>query len=275
MTVGTSRRRRWLWWLFAPLLLLVLLPWLSDVYYKRAVMQRHAFPFPSCKKVWAHRGYAATGGENSLQSIAEAYRRGAVGVEIDVLYDRELDDFVVSHDRPYTLFDGQPLLLESVLSLHSRSGFFWLDAKNLRSLSPLTAHRAIRRLATLIRRYQLTERAFVESSHPVYLSWLVDRGIHTSYAISPGDRRRNPPLYELHVAIMKLTYVSVGADAISMNAARYTPGTSTTFDRTPILLSTINDAILLRHLSAIPKMKVILSDEDHYAISSCSSNNGE
>ena len=93
--------------------------------------------------------------------------------------------------------------------------------------------------------------------------------MHTSYAISPNDRKYSAPLYRLHAAFMKLAYAFVGADAISMTAARYTPVTAATFDEAAILLSTVNDAGMLRYLSARPEVKVVLTDEDHYAVTAC------
>ncbi len=268
MAGAVFRWRRWCW-LLLPLLLFGLPLSLSDLLYRHAAARSPDFVFPTCRKVWAHRGHAATGGENSPQAVAEAFRRGAAGVEIDVLYDPELGDFVVSHDRPYTLFDGRPLRLESVLSAAPRHGLFWLDAKDLRKLSPWTAHQATRRLGALLERHGLTGRAFVESSQPLYLFWLRHQGVHTSYAVSPNDRKLGAPLYWLHAAFMKLAYAFAGADAVSMNAARYTPVTAATFDEAAVLLSTVNDAGLLRHLSTLPAVKVVLTDDDHYAVTAC------
>lgn len=268
MTAATAKRRWWPW-LLVPLFLSGLLLALSDALYQRAVARAPAFPFPECQKVWAHRGYAATGGENSLQSVQAAFERGAAGVEIDILYDHEQEDFVVSHDFPYTLFDGKPLMLETVLAQHGKSGFFWLDAKDLRKLSPLAARKATQRLATLIQHYELMERALVESRSALYLSWLADHGIYTSYMVSPNDQKYSAPVYRLNAAIMKLAYAFGGLGAISMNDYRYTPVTAATFGKAAVLLSTVNDAAALQHWSAIPEVKVILSDDDHYALTAC------
>lgn len=267
-------RRQWWRWLLVPLVLLVALLSSSEMLYQHALARAPAFPFPACQKVWGHRGYAPAGGENSLQSVQGAFERGATGVEIDILFDRELDAFVVSHDRPYTLFDGQPLRLESVLSRHAGSGFFWLDAKNLRKLWPVTAHQATQRLAELIHRYQLQDLVVVESSNPLYLSWLADQGIRSSYAVSPNDRKYSGPVYWLHSAITKLAYAFSGASGISMDASRYTPVTASAFGEVPVLLSTVNDPDALLRLSAIPEVKVILSDDNHFAISACSARTG-
>ncbi|MDM0022092.1 glycerophosphodiester phosphodiesterase [Variovorax saccharolyticus] len=274
MIAATSRRR---WWalLLVPLLVFVSLLLLSETLYQRAIAQAPAFPFSACHKVWAHRGHAETGRENSLQSVKGAFERGAVGVELDILFDRELNDFLVSHDRPYALFDGNPLKLESVLSQYSASGFFWLDAKDLRKLSPPTAYKAAQRLSTIIQRHQLAERALVESSDPLSLHWLARQGVYTSLAVSPNDQKYSATVYKLNTALMKLAYAFAGAGAISMNAARYTPVTAATFGQVAVLLSTVNDPKALKLLSGIAEVKVILSDDDQYAITACTDRSGQ
>ena len=237
--------------------------------YQRAVSRATAFPFPSCQKVWAHRGYAPDGGENSLQSVRGAFGRGAAGVEIDILFDLVLDDFVVSHDLPAARHSSKALKLEAVLAESNGVGYFWLDAKNLRKLSPIAARRATRRLASLIEHYRLQERAFVESSNALYLSWLANQGVYTSLTVSPNDRKYSRPLYRLQAAVTKLGYALVGSGAISMDVARYTPTTAATFGKAAVLLSTVNDRRVLANLSEIPQVKVILTDGDDYKISAC------
>ena len=106
-----TKHRKWLW-LLLPLALFAGLLAVSDTLFRQAVAKSPAFPFSACQKVWGHRGLVGSGDENSLRSVGAAFAHGAVGVEIDVLYDAALDDFVVSHDRPYTLYDGKPLHLE-------------------------------------------------------------------------------------------------------------------------------------------------------------------
>lgn len=74
---------------------------------------------------------------------------------------------------------------------------------------------------------------------------------------------------------MKLAYAFAGAGAISMNATRYTPVTAATFGQVAVLLSTVNDPQALKLLSAIAEVKVILSDDDHYAITACTDRSGQ
>lgn len=269
MNVSSARRLRWLGLLVLPAAVIGGPLALSDVFYANAVARAPVLPFPACRKVWAHRGHAATGGANSLQSVEGAFARGAAGVEIDILFDHATADFVVSHARPYTLFGGKPLRLETVLSQHAGAGFFWLDAKDLRSLSPAAALEATQRLFELLRRHGLMRRALVESSNPLYVSWLAARGVPTSLSVSPNDQKYSAPVVGLHIAAIKLAYAFSGAGAISMTASRYTPGIALGFRGAPVLLSTVNDPVLLRHFAADPSVKVILSDDDHYSLASC------
>lgn len=266
---STQRKRRLWLLLLLPLAALGLLLALSEPLYQRALTQASAFPFPACQKIWAHRGYVGDGDENSLRSVQAAFARGAVGVEIDILYDHGLGDFVVSHDRPYTLFNGKPLLLETVLQQYGTAGFFWLDAKDLRKLSPLAARHATQRLADLVHRYQLSERVLVESRSALYLAWLANKGIYTSYLVSPNDQKYSALVYQLNTRLMKLGYALGGLGAISMNDYRYTPTTAATFGKVAVLLSTVNDAGALKNWAAYPTVKVILSDEDHFALDAC------
>jgi hypothetical protein len=267
MTPRQTSSRHWLW--LVPVAALLGLLAMADMLYRHALVKAPAFPFPVCQKVWAHRGYVGDGDENSLRSIQAAFQRGAAGVEIDILYNKDLGDFVVSHDYPYTLFHGKPLLLETVLQQYGAAGFFWLDAKDLRKLSPLAARRATQRLADLVHRYQLSERVLVESRSALYLAWLANKGIYTSYLISPNDQNYSAVVYELNTRLMKLGYALGGLGAISMNDYRYTPTTAATFGKVAVLLSTVNDAQALKRWTAYPQVKVILSDEDHFMLNAC------
>ena len=263
-----TKHRKWLW-LLLPLALFAGLLAVSDTLFRQSVAKSPAFPFSACQKVWGHRGLVGSGDENSLRSVGAAFAHGAVGVEIDVLYDAALDDFVVSHDRPYTLYDGQPLHLEAVLQHYGKAGFFWLDAKDLRKLSPWTARKATARLAALIEKYQLQQRALVESRSALYLAWLANKGVYTSYLISPNDQKYSALVFKLNARLMKLGYALGGLGALSTNDFRYSETVAATFAPAPFLLSTVNNAQALQQWSARPEVKVILSDDDHFALSAC------
>lgn len=204
-----------------------------------------------------------------MRGVREAFRRGAKGVEIDIIFDSNLGDFVVSHHSPYVLFDKKPLMLRTVLSEFQGRGLFWLDAKNLGKLAPSTAYGATKLLSDMLKMYRLADRSFVESSNPLYLSWLASRDIYTSLAVHLDERKYGKLAYLLNVAAMKLAYVYVGSGAVSMGHSRYTPTTAAAFEGAPVLLSTVNDPEALQRLSTDTNVKVLLSDDDHYYIDAC------
>ena len=97
--------------------------------------------YDDCHKIWAARGLVVegpditpNGTQNSIESIALAFSKGARGVEVDHYYDVELNQFIVSHDRPYNLKNGSLLTLEALFNATSGNNFFWLDFKKLREL---------------------------------------------------------------------------------------------------------------------------------------------
>ena len=236
-----------------------------------AVAARASFPFAGCSKVWAHRGYVLGGApENSIASVQAAFALGAAGVEVDILYDRHDERFYVSHDHPYQTFDGQPLTLAALLAATGDAGHFWLDAKNLENLAPWHAKRAVSQLAALLDQHGLRERAFVESRHPVYLSWVAAAGLHTSLMVSPNERKYSPAVYAANVYLMKWAYSLGPFGAISMTHSRYTPRTASLFgERVPVLLSTVNDDDRLAALQADPRVRVILTDNNRFASAAC------
>ena len=64
--------------------------------------------YNSCHKVWSARGIYGDGIEqNSLESLDKAFNSGALGVEIDLHYDVEMKQFIISHDHPYIDKNGK------------------------------------------------------------------------------------------------------------------------------------------------------------------------
>lgn len=267
-----GKRTRWTAFTIFVTVLASFLPSGSLWLFERTLANAPVFSFPDCSKVWAHRGYAGVERENTLASVQAGFDLGAAGVEVDVLYDRKRGNFVVAHDETDPRIEGQPLLLSSLFEHNRARGFLWLDAKNLRKLSPWTAHEATRRLSRLIEQYDLTHRVIVESGNPLYLSWLARRGVYTSYMVSPNERRYGRFTLRFIAAIDRLGYAMIGGGAISMDASRYTQAVASEFAQAPILLSTVNDKSELRRLSSNVSVKVILTDEQHFAIHACPSN---
>ena len=270
--------RKILYWLLLLLLFGLAIRWFApgwiDGRYQEAVAARPSLPFNACHKGWAHRGLVnAEAGirENTVASVRNAFDSGAAGVEVDILYDRDLGRFFVSHDRPYQVgAAGAPLELRTLLEQNGGRGYFWLDAKDLRELAPWVASEAVARLAALIRELDLQNRVFVESRNALYLSWLAEQGIHTSLMISPNERKYSAMVFQANLYLAKLAYTWGPFSALSMNDYRYTEGVARGLgQQVPVLVSTVNDRAAFLRYADTPAIAVVLTDLDYFDYRSC------
>lgn len=263
-----------LYWFAAMFVIAVGVRWWApawiDARYAAAVSARPQFAFDSCSKGWAHRGLVDESAgirENTVASVQNAFERGAIGVEVDILFDAESGRFVVSHDRPYQR-DGQGEFLElkALLSRAPEAGLYWLDAKDLRSLSPWVASEAVARLAELVQSLNLQDRVFVESRNALYLSWLAEKGIHTSLMISPNERKYSPAVFKANLYLAKIAYTWGPFSAFSMNDYRYTSGVAAMLGQdVPVLVSTVNDREAFTGFAKSPGIAVVLTDNAYFA----------
>ena len=241
---------------------------LIDWRYTAAVAQVTPL-FEGCRKAWGHRGFVDDHEENTLGSVREAIEMGASGVEVDILYDISTNQFIVSHDEPYQRTNGELLTLDQLLAAFPKDAYLWLDAKNLGALWPLDAMDAVDNLAAAIETHGLRDRAFVESRNPLYLAWLADESIPTSYLISPNAKYA-APIFWLNVYIMKMTYTWGPFTALSMNDYRYSEKVADAFgDDISIFVSTVNTQPEFEHYARHPKVRVVLTDENFFSFDSC------
>ncbi|WP_416396369.1 glycerophosphodiester phosphodiesterase [Allohahella sp. A8] len=241
---------------------------LIDWRYGVAVTQATAL-FDGCHKAWAHRGFVNEHEENTLGSVEAAASMGASGVEVDILYDLPTQQFIVSHDEPYQRTNGELLTLDRLLAALPADTFLWLDAKNLSSLWPHDALTAVAKLTAAIKASGLQDRALVESRNPLYLGWLADEAIHTSYMISPNAKYA-APLFWLNVYFMKLSYTWGPFSALSINDYRYGEKVADAFgDGIAILVSTVNEQADFERYARHPNIRVVLTDKDFFAFDSC------
>lgn len=239
--------------------------------YEEAVTNASSL-YHGCRKAWAHRGYVAKHPENSIGSVKHAFALGASGVEVDIRYDRPSGRFVVSHDYPYKKLNDQDqlLMLDRLLDKTGGLGYFWLDAKNFGSLWPWEAAKAANYLAGLIQRHGLQDQVLVESRNPLYLAWLGQQGIHTSYMISPNEKDYSPLVFWVNIYLIKLSYTWGAFSALSMNDYRYTQKVAQALgDRVAIHVSTVNDWDRFIHYAHHPNIRVILTDRDYFEYDSC------
>ncbi|RUM44909.1 MAG: hypothetical protein DSY80_03875, partial [Desulfocapsa sp.] len=142
--------------------------------------------YNDCHKVWSSRGiYGGEVAQNSLQSFVTAFARGAQGVEVDVFYDLEQNDYIVSHDFPYRKKDGKVLLLSTLFEQTGDGHYFWLDFKDLRKLSSKQANAAVQRLQNIAEHFDIKARIYVEGEHPSKLSLFRDAGFNTLFDTHP------------------------------------------------------------------------------------------
>lgn len=149
-------------------------------YVDRQLDKRDHAAYDLCRKVWSARGiYGESVAQNSIESVAAAFDSGALGVEVDVYFDREMNDFVVSHDEPYQLKNGRLLMLEELLAAYPEPRYYWLDFKKLRRLNKRQAKGAVARLTAITQPYGLGEFIYVEGENPTNLALFKRAGFHT------------------------------------------------------------------------------------------------
>ncbi|HHJ34340.1 MAG TPA: hypothetical protein ENJ87_01100 [Gammaproteobacteria bacterium] len=142
--------------------------------------------YDDCHKVWTARGLYGDGVEqNSVESIGTAFSEGAIGVEVDIFYDVEMQDFVVSHDRPYNRKNGKILLLADLFDAIGDDHYFWLDFKKIRHLTEEQVKASIERLYFISRKNNLQERVYIEGEAPINISRYRKAGFHTIFDTHP------------------------------------------------------------------------------------------
>ena len=148
--------------------------------------------YNDCHKVWSTRGIYGEGiDQNSVESVNKAFAQGAKGVEIDIYYDAQLMDYVVSHGYPYSTPKGQILLLSELFNaVNEGHYYYWLDFKKLRSLDHAQAVQAVQRLQDISRDNELKERIYVEGEAPVNLALFREAGFHTIFDTHPAPTSR-------------------------------------------------------------------------------------
>ncbi len=175
--------------IFFYLLFIILLGYFILVYYVdyRLARKDFSYAYSDSRKVWTARGIYGDGvDENSIQSIGHAFSKGAMGVEVDVFYDVEMKDYIVSHGYPYQLKNGKILPLSELFNALGEGHFFWLDFKKLRRLKGQQVKDAVRRLKDISELGNLQKRIYVEGENPTNLVAFRRAGFHTIFDTHPA-----------------------------------------------------------------------------------------
>ncbi len=211
---------------------------------------------------WAHAGRVKPLQPNSIESVRAAFDRGAPGCEIDIHFDRRTRGFVVSHDFPYNLRNGRPLMLDDLFREVGDRGYFWLDFKNLGDLDGGDPGRAAERLQALLRRHSLLERSFVESSAQWQLGLLARKGILTCWRIDPQEGTLLGNLQAEYRIKHRAAALNISALAIPRDV--YDERIDAAFAGIPLLVFTVNDEADARRFMGYKNVCIVLTDEDFY-----------
>ncbi|MFQ5543184.1 MAG: hypothetical protein ACE5FY_02390 [Nitrospiria bacterium] len=235
--------------------------------------------YEDCHKIWSARGlYVSRVEQNSIESVKRAFSRGARGVEIDLFFDLQLKQFVISHDLPYRLKNGALLSLESLLDETGEGGYFWLDFKHLSRLNSGEVEEALLRLKTITAKNNLKEKIYVEGENPLNLSLFRKAGFKTILDVRPL-----PDHYFFSSVLMNVfkavyyfgDFTVMGMQYGGLNTPIYGPDAKKTLRDVPVFLYHVPvDEPLLKGLSALQQVRVLLAGRDQsvdrFEINTCS-----
>ncbi len=238
--------------------------------------RKQANVYENPHKIWAARGLVLNdrritrhGTQNSIESIERAFQHGAQGVEVDAYFDPPLGRYVVSHDRPYNLKNGELLTLGPLLDAVGTQGEFWLDLKKLRHLAHGELNSAIAELARLTSTHGLKGRFYVEGEDPVNLSAYRRAGFLTVYDTHPLTDAN--PLTPLVVDLYKLIYYFGDHSVMGMNSGEgaeliYGPVTRRALLNVPMFIYHAPDEHQrINVLLSNPDVRVILIGDQTFA----------
>jgi hypothetical protein len=225
------------------------------------------------EKNWIARGlYDKREDQNTIGSFERSFKAGAMGVEMDLHYDAEMQKFIISHDHPvkdehgkliYILKDGKQLTLEEVFREFNEKYYFWLDYKKMGDQSYKDTMNAIKRLSEITGENDLKQRIYIESTHPYALSLFSKAGFKTIFDIGSLPER-----YHFSTIVMnayKCVFAWGNFSVMAMHAGtpddiRYGPVTRAVLGDIPVFLYHVEDnREFLQELANIPQVRVILA----------------
>jgi glycerophosphoryl diester phosphodiesterase len=239
--------------------------------------------YDDCYKIWATRGLVLEGftispasSQNSIKSIQLAFDRGARGTEVDVQFDTDTGQFIVSHDVPYNLKDGRLLTLEELFDKTGGRGYYWIDFKKIRKLGRGQLKASVNELERLANKFQIKKWIYVEGESPFSLAPFRDAGFQTIYDIHPPANNNlfTPTIIEAYKLVFYFGNFSVIAMKYGpLKDSRYGAHAKDLLGNIPLFVYHIgNDIDAISRLSEISAVRVIiLADHsvDLYRLSAC------
>lgn len=237
--------------------------------YANARLQQRTYPDPfnNCKKIWSARGlYATPAQQNTIESFSHAFAEGALGGEIDVFFDVDLQTFVVSHDFPYNTKNGELLFLHQVFDAVGPSPYFWLDFKNLRDLNKTHVQNAIAQLNAMAEQTGNKTHIYIEGSNPSNLSRFKKAGFLTILDVHPepdGSLFAGAMIRAYKILFYFGDYSVMGMKYGSLEKPVYGSKTRQRLGNIPIFLYHVPvEEGLVKDLLAQPAVRVLLVGRD-------------
>lgn len=253
---------RWLKIFFArivPIFLVLMLAFGAIVEVSFRFTKRQTFPL-SASKVWGHRGIGPGPDENTLVAFEKAFEAGAGGVELDLFYCPEKNNFFVTHDYPAAGFKDGDLCLESVFTRTAHKGYFWLDFKNIRSLGNQDLKKAHKLLLEKLDKYDLKKKVLVEAPGPtVNLRIFKNSGLATAFTFFP-NLDKGFFYYNFQIFRAKLYFLMGSFDFLSVARDLYTPDLKNEFSGFTFFVYVVNEPEVARSLINDKSIAVILTD---------------
>ncbi len=226
--------------------------------------------YNDCRKVWTARGIYGDGvPQNSIESIAAAFEAGAQGVEVDIRYDKEKGDYIVSHDYPYRLKYGRLLTLKELfdnLGKRYPGRYYWLDYKEIRFLGEHQPA-AIQRLTEISTGNGVKPYIYVEGEAPIALAAFRDAGFKSLYDTHPAPESWGP-LSAFSIGIYKMVYyfgdfTVMGMEYGTLDDPVYGPENRRRLGSIPLLLYHVPvDKGLVRQLLSFPAVRAMIVGEN-------------
>ncbi len=232
--------------------------------------------YNNCHKIWSARGiYSNRYEQNSIKSLTKAIESGYIGFEIDFHYDIDMNRFIISHDYPtrdkngklhYTLKEGTLLTLQKLFEKVGKDHYFWLDYKNLDTLSRSDSLKAIKRLKEISKIYNIKDRIYLEGCTPWHLKYYENADFKTLFSFHPLPE--SSPFHSLSSNFFKILYYFSGSDALAMqygkiNDPQYSEITAKNLSSIPQFLFHVPlDDKLMKRLMDYKDIRVLLMGRD-------------
>jgi glycerophosphoryl diester phosphodiesterase len=248
--------------IFLMLLVLFVLLITSIEIYTTAFIPEHKLSSIE-NKTWSHAGLIKDSNlkQNTIEAFDNALINKANGLELDVIYDIEMKEFIVSHDFPYQRHGGELLKLASVFHKYQNTTNYWLDFKNLRTLNSKQTKESCEILIRILQTESVAQNnVLIESVNLDNLSHYTNNSFYTSWWILPYKSKYKSIFRDY---IHKYYYIVGKFSSLSM-PYKYYHRIESHMNNIPINLWTINDPKPYEKYLKKAQVKIILSDQNWF-----------